>query len=47
MTNEELLLEFELTTIAYAVNADNKEMDLSNLEEYLQKLKIEILRRMK
>lgn len=47
MTNEELLLEFELTVAAYTANADNKEADLSNMEEYLKKLKTEILKRMK
>lgn len=47
MTNEELLLEFELTVAAYTVNADNEKMDTSKMEVYLKNLKAEILKRMK
>lgn len=47
MTNEELLSEFELTVAAYTVNSDNKEIDISKTELYLEKLKAEILKRMK
>ena len=47
MTNEELLLEFELTVAAYTVISDNKEVDTSKMEVYLEKLKAEILKRMK
>lgn len=46
MTNEELLLEYELTVAAYTVNANNEEMDTSKMEVYLENLKAEILRRM-
>lgn len=47
MSNEELLSEFELTVAAYTVNSDNKEIDISQLEMNLEKLKAEILKRMK
>lgn len=47
MSNEELLSEFELTVAAYTVNSDNKEIDISKTELYLEKLKAEILKRMK
>lgn len=46
MSNEELLNEFELTVAAYTVNSDNKEIDTSKIELYLEKLKAEILKRM-
>lgn len=47
MSNEELLSEFELTVAAYTVNSDNKEIDISQIEMNLEKLKAEILKRMK
>lgn len=46
MTNEELLLEFELTVAAYTVNTDNKKNDMTEMEVYLANLKTEILKRM-
>lgn len=46
MSNEELLSEFELTVAAYTINSDNKEIDTTNMELYLEKLKAEILKRM-
>ena len=46
MSNEELLSEFELTVAAYAVVSCDKEADASKMEVYLEKLKIEILKRM-
>ena len=46
MSNEELLSEFELTVAAYAINADNKSIDMCKTEAYLEKLKLEIIVRM-
>ena len=47
MSNDELLNEFELTVAAYTVNSDNKEVDTSKMEVYLENLKVKILNRMK
>ena len=47
MTNEELLLEYELTIAAYITAVGKKkEEDLKKYEKYLCELKAEILRRM-
>lgn len=47
VTNEELLLEYELATMQYIVEAEKKNDDaLKKLEKYLCELKAEILRRM-
>ena len=48
MTNEELLLEYELTIAAYiAAGEKKKDDDIAKYEKYLCELKAEILKRMK
>ena len=47
MTNEELLLEYELATMQYLVTAEKKNDEaLEKYEKYLCELKAEILKRM-
>ena len=48
MTNEELLLEYEFTTALYITAVENEdEESVGKYEKYLNKLKAEILKRMK
>lgn len=48
MTNEELLLEYELATMQYLAEAEKKNDEaLEKHEKYLCELKAEILNRMK
>lgn len=47
MTNEELLLEYELTTAAYIAAVEKKDEETTvKYEKYLCELKSEILKRM-
>lgn len=47
MTNEELLLEYELATMQYLAEAEKKNDEaLEKYEKYLCELKAEILKRM-
>lgn len=48
MTNEELLLEYEFTTALYITAVENEDEEaVEKYEKYLNKLKAEILKRMK